>query len=87
MPVEENLETVFVYGTLLADEVTKLVLDRVPQSEPGIPGACQGPQWALFDLHHFNHKTLRSNFARLQTICHQGPHVPSLGQSNCPGLN
>ena len=36
MPLEERLETVFVYGTLLAEEVTKLVLDRVPAYETGM---------------------------------------------------
>lgn len=36
MPLEERLETVFVYGTLLAEEVTKLVLNRVPASETGM---------------------------------------------------
>lgn len=41
MPLEERLETVFVYGTLLAEEVTKLVLDRVPASEKGMVCATQ----------------------------------------------
>ncbi len=35
MAMGQPLDTVFVYGTLLAEEVTKLVLDRVPVAETG----------------------------------------------------
>ena len=35
LAMQQPLDTVFVYGTLLAEEVTKLVLDRVPTTETG----------------------------------------------------